>query len=75
MQPIYIPVPYENWKDLEDQMKKFKETTHTTTPGPFYHKSIRLKVSDGLVVEFHAPMVMGEEEKERDLSYSPEAFY
>jgi hypothetical protein len=57
---IYMQLTYEDYKALEQQMKTFAETTHTSTPGPFYHKSIRLKVSDSLVMEFHGPNVRGQ---------------
>ena len=43
---------------MEDQMKAFKETTHTTTGG-YYHKSIRLTINDELIIEFHGPLVGG----------------
>ncbi len=49
---------WEDYKRLEDQMKAFKETTHTTTGG-FYHKSIRLTINDELIIEFHGPLVGG----------------
>lgn len=55
---IYTHLTYEQFKSLEKQMKEFKETTHTTTGG-FYHKSIRLAVTDDLIMEFHAPPVGG----------------
>ena len=49
---------WEDYKAVEDQMRAFKETTHKTTGG-YYHKSIRLKVSDDLTIEFHGPLVGG----------------
>lgn len=58
MSVIYTHLTYEEFKSLEKQMKEFKETTHKTEPG-FYHKSIRLKITDNLIMEFHAPMVGG----------------
>lgn len=58
MSVLYTHLTYEQFKSLETQMKAFRETTHTTTGG-FYHKSIRLKVTDDLIMEFHAPMVGG----------------
>lgn len=60
MDVLYMQLTYENYKALEAQMKTFRETTHTATPGPFYHKSIRLKISDETVIEFHGPNVRGE---------------
>ena len=58
---IYMHLSYDDYKALEAQMKKFAETTHTSTPGPFYHKSIRLHLTDKLVLEFHGPNVRGKE--------------
>ncbi len=60
MTVAYFHLDYEAYKGLEEQMRAFKETTHTATPGPFYHKSIRLKVGPDLIVEFHGPNVRGE---------------
>lgn len=58
----YFQLDYESYKRLEQQMKAFKETTHTSTPGPFYHKSIRLEINPQFVIEFHAPNVRGQGE-------------
>ena len=49
---------YENYKALEEQMRAFKETSHKSTGG-FYHKSLRVKVDDSLIMEFHGPLVGG----------------
>ncbi len=54
---IYTSLSYENYKNLEEQMRKFAETTHTTEPS-FYHKSIRLQITPDLTMEFHGPLVM-----------------
>ena len=54
----YTHLSYEEYKSLQKQMKEFKETTHKSTGG-FYHKSIRLTVSDGFIMEFHGPLVGG----------------
>lgn len=53
----YMHLTYEEWKSFEAQCKAFTETTHKTEGG-FYHKSLRLKFN-GLIVEYHAPMVGG----------------
>lgn len=58
MSVVYVHLKYEDYKALEAQMKAFKETAHTSTGG-FYHKSIRLAVSDDLTFEFHGPLVGG----------------
>ena len=55
----YFHLTYEQYKQLERQMKDFAETLHTSTPGPFYHKSIRLRIDDSLIMEFHGPLVGG----------------
>jgi hypothetical protein len=57
MQVWYTHLNYEDFKELERQMKAFNESTHKTTGG-FYHKSIRLKLSS-CVIEFHGPLVGG----------------
>ena len=54
---IYTHIDYEEYKELERQMKEFKETTHTTSGG-FYHKSIRLTIGENRF-EFHGPLVGG----------------
>jgi len=61
MTVAYLHLTYEDYKDLENQMKLYKETIHTTTPGPFYHKSIRLKVGPNFIIEFHGPNVRGKD--------------
>lgn len=60
MTVIYTHLSYENYKELEQQMKTFSETTHISTPGPFYHKAIRLKITPTLTMEFHGPNVRGQ---------------
>ncbi len=60
----YIHLAYEDYKNLEEQMKKFAETTHTTTgQGNFYHKAIRLQITPNLTMEFHGPLVRGGEKQ------------
>jgi len=58
MSVVYMHLDYEAYKDLEEQMRAFNETTHKSTGG-FYHKSIRLRVDDHLTIEFHGPLVGG----------------
>jgi len=58
MSVIYTHLKYEDYKNLEKQMREFAETSHKTTGG-FYHKSIRVKVDDNLIMEFHGPLVGG----------------
>lgn len=54
----YMHLAYEDFKKLEEQMKRFTETTHKTEGG-FYHKSIRLNITEDLIVEYHGPLVGG----------------
>jgi len=56
---MYLHLSYEDYKRLEAQMKEWKETTHTTSGEAFYHKAVRVKINDALVIEFHGPMVGG----------------
>ena len=53
---IYMGLSYEDYKEVERQMKEFGETSHKTEPG-FYHKSIRLRITQDVVFEFHGPLV------------------
>lgn len=54
---MYTHLTYEDYKDLEKQMRAFKETSHTTQTG-FYHKAIRITLSS-IILEFHGPLVGG----------------
>lgn len=58
MSVVYTHLTYENYKSVEEQMRRFAETSHRTEGG-FYHKSIRLKLSEDLILEIHGPMVGG----------------
>ena len=58
MSVIYTHLTYEQYKSLEQQMRALAETSHRTEGG-FYHKSIRLKITDDLIMEFHGPLVGG----------------
>lgn len=58
MSVLYLHIDYEAYREVERQMREFKETTHKSTGG-FYHKSIRLNVNDGLILEVHGPLVGG----------------
>ena len=55
----YIHLDYEAYKEMQAQMLAFKETTHKTEGG-FYHKSIRLRIGQDLIMEFHGPLVGGD---------------
>lgn len=58
MAVLYMHLQYEDYKSLEDQMRAFKETSHKSEGG-FYHKSLRVKVGQDLIIEFHGPLVGG----------------
>lgn len=58
MSVLYLHVNHEEYKEVERQMKEFKETSHKSTGG-FYHKSIRMKIDEGLILEIHGPLVGG----------------
>jgi len=54
---MYLSLDYESYRSLEQQAREFHETTHTSTPGAFYHKSWRIRVGPDLIIEFHGPLV------------------
>ena len=58
MNDIYMRLNYEQYKNLEEQIKNFNsiETSHKTVDGG-YHKAFRLHVTDTLVIEFMVPLV------------------
>ena len=56
MADLYMNLNYDQWKSLEEQMKTFRETAHGKGT-EYYHKSIRIKVTDDLNIEFHGPLV------------------
>lgn len=58
MAVMYLHLTYEGYKSLEEQFRAFRETSHKSEGG-FYHKSLRVKVGDDLIVEFHGPLVGG----------------
>lgn len=58
MAVVYMHLTYEEYKDLERQMREFRETTHKSEGG-FYHKSLRVKAGEDLIIEFHGPLVGG----------------
>ena len=65
MSVLYLHLTYEDYKAIEIQMRAFSETAHKSTGG-FYHKSIRLKVGNDLIMEFHGPLVGGYGHNEED---------
>ncbi len=57
MAVFYTSLTYADYKELEDQMKSFKETVHRSVPDGGYHKSIRLKITSDMIFEFYGPDV------------------
>lgn len=55
---MYMRLNWEDYKNLEKQMRHFDETetTHRTVEGA-YHKAFRLKIGDDLIIEFQGPLV------------------
>ncbi|KKM81589.1 hypothetical protein LCGC14_1328280 [marine sediment metagenome] len=55
---LYARLTYDEYKALEEQLKSFEEleTTHSSTPAEYYHKSIRLNIGD-ITLEIHGPLV------------------
>jgi hypothetical protein len=58
MNDLYMRLTFEQYKNVEVQLRRFSEleTTHRTVDGG-YHKAFRLKVSDSLIIEFMGPLV------------------
>lgn len=58
MNCMYVQLNYEDYKGIENQLKRFNEleTSHKTVDGG-YHKAFRLKVSAHLTLEFMGPLV------------------
>lgn len=58
MKNIYMQLSYDEYKSVEDQLRRFNEieTTHTTTGG-YYHKAFRLHLGTDAVIEFQGPLV------------------
>ncbi len=58
MNDLYMRVTYEQYKSLEDQLRRWEEieTTHKTVDGG-YHKALRLHITDSLIIEFMGPLV------------------
>lgn len=58
MNDIYMRLTYEQYKNLEDQLVRFKEleSEHRTVDGG-YHKAFRLQVTENLIFEFQGPLI------------------
>ena len=57
MNGIYMRLTYEQYRNLEAQLRNWEEikTTHRTVEGG-YHKALRLKVTDSIIIEFIGPL-------------------
>ena len=55
MADIYLNLTFDEYKNLEKQMKEFPETSHGEGT-EWYHKSVRLTIGE-LTFEFHGPNV------------------
>jgi len=61
MTDIYVRLSYDEYKEFEKQLERWKELEHTHYHGGYYHKSFRLKIGD-ITLEIHGPQVkVGEE--------------
>lgn len=58
MNDLYMRLTYEQYKNLEKQIKSFNsiESTHKTVDGG-YHKAFRLQVTESLIIEFFGPLI------------------
>ena len=58
MNDMYMRLTYEQYKNLENQLRTWEEieTTHRTIEGG-YHKALRLKITDSFILEFQGPLV------------------
>jgi len=58
MTDIYLQLRYDQYKDFEDQLRRFSEleTTHTTDNEGFYHKAFRIRIGD-ITLEVQGPFV------------------
>ena len=58
MNDQYMRLTYEDYKNLEDQLRRWEEveTTHRTVDGG-YHKALRLRVTPTLIIEFQGPLI------------------
>jgi len=56
---FYTNLTHAEYKIAEDDMRKCKETVHTSVEG-FYHKSIRIRIGS-ITLELHGPAVKAAE--------------
>lgn len=57
MQNLYLQLSYDDYKRVEDQLKRFEELERTHHTPDCYHKSFRLQISNDLILEFQGPLV------------------
>jgi len=58
MRDFYIRLNHEDYKSVEDQMRRVEEieTTHRTVDGG-YHKAIRINLGNDTIFEFQGPLI------------------
>lgn len=58
MRDLYLRLTYEDYKAVEDQMRRVDEieTSHRTVDGG-YHKAIRIKIGGDMIIEFQGPLI------------------
>ena len=58
MNDLYMRLTYEQYKNLEDQLRRWTEieTAHKTVDGG-YHKALRLNITGTLIIEFQGPLI------------------
>jgi hypothetical protein len=69
MTDIYLQLRYDQYKEFEDQLRRFAEleTTHTTDNKGFYHKAFRIRIGD-ITLEVQGPFVKKPLPAEEDLN-------
>lgn len=59
-QALYTQLTYEQYKDFEEQLRRYSEleTTHESgnMDSKFYHKSFRIRIGD-VILEVTGPLV------------------
>jgi len=56
MTDIYVRLSYDEYKEFERQLERWKELEHTHYHGGYYHKSFRIKIGS-IMLEVHGPQV------------------
>ena len=61
MPDIYIPCTYDEYKQLEDQLSRYKELETEHPSKGYYHKAFRIKIGE-TTIEFNGPIAKGPQE-------------